>query len=132
MDSATLSRLSPLEDSTENELIPESVAGRRTESLVNKAMRMAAFSVERDDPKQKFRATDLYFEDEGNKLPGEAEYFRCADGYLRQTPVQKYRGAYGRSKRRIKRGILIGLGVVLIVLLGIALWRSGIFKFRLW
>ncbi len=54
----------------------------------------------------------------------------CADGYERRSPVQPYVTPPDFLRRRIRRIVAIVLGVCLVVLLAIALTKSGIIRFR--
>ena len=56
---------------------------------------------------------------------------RCADGYIRRSPVQHYRTAEDFMRRRIRKIIMIVIGAVFAVLLIYALMRSGLLVFRL-
>ena len=56
---------------------------------------------------------------------------RCADGYVRRSPVQPYGTAEDFLRRRIRRIVMIVLGVIFAVLLILALMRSGLLVFRL-
>ena len=54
--------------------------------------------------------------------------FRCADGYLRITPVQPYRTPEGYRQKKLRK--LLGV-LVLVALLGLAVWAvisSGIIR----
>ena len=62
---------------------------------------------------------------------GIQEPVRCADGYVRRSPVQPYGTAEDFMRRRIRRIIMILLGAVFAVLLIYALMRSGLLVFRL-
>ena len=56
---------------------------------------------------------------------------RCADGYVRRSPVQPYGTAEDFLRRRIRRIVMIVLGVIFAALLILALMRSGLLVFRL-
>lgn len=54
--------------------------------------------------------------------------FRCADGYLRVTPVQTYRTPEGYRQKKLRK--LIGV-LALLALLGLAVWAvisSGVIR----
>ena len=53
----------------------------------------------------------------------------CADGYERRSPVQAYVTPADFMRRRVRRIVVIVLGVCLVVLLAIALMKSGIIRF---
>ncbi len=59
-----------------------------------------------------------------------AEPVHCADGYLRRSPVQLYCTAEGYGRRRIRKILLITLGVALAILLVVALVRAKLFRLR--
>ena len=52
------------------------------------------------------------------------------DGYLRRSPVQAYRTPPDYAKKRVVKAVLIAAGLCLIVLLGLALLKSGLFRLR--
>lgn len=59
------------------------------------------------------------------------EPVRCADGYVRRSPVQPYGTAEDFMRRRTRRIVIIALVAVFAVLLVYALMRSGLLVFRL-
>ena len=59
------------------------------------------------------------------------EPVRCADGYVRRSPVQPYGTAEDYTRRRTRRIVMIALAAVFAVLLIYALMRSGLLVFRL-
>lgn len=56
---------------------------------------------------------------------------RCADGYVRRSPVQSYRTAEDYTRRRIRKFVTAGIVVILAALLLYALMKSGLLVFRL-
>jgi len=56
---------------------------------------------------------------------------RCADGYVRRSPVQPYGTAEDFMRRRIRRIVTIVIIAGFAVLLVYALMRSGLLVFRL-
>ena len=56
---------------------------------------------------------------------------RCADGYLRRSPVQPYGVAEDFGRRRIRRIVMIVVGAIFVGLLIYALMRAGLLIFRL-
>ncbi len=54
----------------------------------------------------------------------------CADGYIRRSPVQLYCTAEDYNRRRIRKAILIALGLCVVALLAYALVRAGLLRFR--
>ena len=76
------------------------------------------------------RANRLYRGDMEHSAGPEpaAPPFRCADGYLRITPVQPYRTPEGYRQKKLRK--LIGV-LALILLLGVAVWAvisSGVIR----
>ena len=59
------------------------------------------------------------------------EPVRCADGYVRRSPVQPSGTAEDFTRRRTRRIVMIALAAVFAVLLIYALMRSGLLVFRL-
>ena len=55
---------------------------------------------------------------------------RCADGYVRRSPVQVYMTAEDYSRRRIRKAIIIAVGVCLAILLVMALAKTGLLRLR--
>ncbi len=60
----------------------------------------------------------------------DAEIQLCADGYVRKSPVQAYCTAEDYNRRRIRKAILITVGVCFAALLAYALMRAGLLRFR--
>ena len=58
------------------------------------------------------------------------EPMRCADGYVRRSPVQVYLTAEDYDRRRIRKAIIIAVGAVLVVLLVLALTKTGLLRLR--
>ena len=52
------------------------------------------------------------------------------DGYMRRSPVQAYRTPSDYAKKRVVKAVLIAAGLCLVVLLGLALLKSGLFRLR--
>ncbi len=52
------------------------------------------------------------------------------DGYVRLTPVQRYRTPVDYTRRIVRKVILIIVGVGLVALLALALVKSGLLRFR--
>ena len=67
-------------------------------------------------------------EDETIKPDAEEEHVQFADGYVRRSPVQKYRTAPDFTRKRIRKAIVAVVVIGLIVLLGVALLKSGLIK----
>ncbi len=51
-----------------------------------------------------------------------------ADGYVRRTPVQVYKTAPGFHRKRVRNVIIAVVALFLIVLLVIALYKSGLIR----
>ena len=61
---------------------------------------------------------------------GEAgEGVCCRDGYMRRSPVQPYGTAPDYYARRIRRAVMIVVGIFLAALLVVALLRAGLLRF---
>ena len=61
---------------------------------------------------------------------GEAgESVCCRDGYVRRSPVQPYGTAADYFARRIRKAVLIVVGIFLAALLVVALLRAGLLRF---
>ena len=61
---------------------------------------------------------------------GEAgEGVCCRDGYVRRSPVQPYGTAPDYYARRIRRAVMIVVGIFLAALLVVALLRAGLLRF---
>ena len=58
------------------------------------------------------------------------EIVRCADGYVRRSPVQVYMTAEDYNRRRIRKAIIIVVGVCLAILLVMALAKTGLLRLR--
>ena len=58
------------------------------------------------------------------------EIVRCADGYVRRSPVQAYRTAEDYHRRQIRKAVLIAVGAVLAILLVVALTKTGLLRLR--
>ncbi len=58
------------------------------------------------------------------------EIVRCADGYVRRSPVQVYMTAEDYGRRRIRKAIIIAVGVCLAILLVMALAKTGLLRLR--
>lgn len=69
-----------------------------------------------------------YFEDWPDNWKDGRILTQYPDGYQRRSPVQQYRTISGYRRRIRLRLILSALFLMLIVLLLIALFRSGIFR----
>ena len=82
------------------------------------------------------QAAAMIGQSEAEALIGSAEAnaftetVQCADGYERRSPVQIYLTAEDYNRRRIRKAILIVLGVVLAVLLVMALAKTGLLRLR--
>jgi len=66
--------------------------------------------------------------DGGNAWEGE-EPETCGDGYVRRSPVQPYLVAPDYHARRLRKGVLIVVGICLAALLALALVRAGMLRF---
>ena len=55
----------------------------------------------------------------------------CADGYMRRSPVQPYQTAEDFTRRRVRRIVLILVGLAVVAALGLALIRAGLLQVRL-
>ena len=53
---------------------------------------------------------------------------QLADGYVRRTPVQVYKTAPGFHRKRVRNVIIAVIALFLIVLLVIALYKSGLIR----
>ncbi len=60
----------------------------------------------------------------------EETVVKYSDGYVRVSPVQEYYTPPDFNRRRIKKAVLILAGLCFLVLLVIALLRSGLLRFR--
>ncbi len=69
-------------------------------------------------------------DDRADEREDDVEIPPCADGYVRKSPVQAYCTAEDYNSRRIRKAILIAVGVCFVVLLGYALVRAGLLRFR--
>ena len=58
------------------------------------------------------------------------EYVRLEDGYVRRSPVQPYQTAKDYRVRRIRRAVMIILGLCLAIFLAVALVRGGLLRLR--
>lgn len=57
-------------------------------------------------------------------------HVRLADGYVRRSPVQPYYVSAGFRRGRVRKALLLVLGICFVVLLVTALLNSGILRFR--
>ncbi len=64
-----------------------------------------------------------------SREPEDEESFCCPDGYVRRSPVQTYLTAPDYQTRRIRKAVLIVVGIGLAVLLALALVRAGMLRF---
>ena len=97
---------------------------RRAEQTLDGAARSAAARLTGADEAQR-PAGDLAPDD----APEQKGPVVCADGYVRRSPVQRYRRP--KNRRWLRRAVGVALLAVLAVLLAMALWRSGLIRMRL-
>ena len=72
-------------------------------------------------------AADAELPAEDESLP---EQVICPDGYVRLSPVQPYTTAGDYMRRRIRKAVMIVIGVIFVGLLLYALMRSGLLIVR--
>lgn len=65
----------------------------------------------------------------GQTESGAAPAVRCADGYVRLSPVQPYRTMPGYRQRLVRKAVLILLGLALAGLAVYALLQAKLVKF---
>ena len=62
-------------------------------------------------------------------LPEEQEEVRCADGYVRRSPVQPYHTSAGYRRRLLVRWGLTALAVLIVTLAVWGLYQSRLLRF---
>lgn len=53
---------------------------------------------------------------------------RCADGYVRRSPVQPYRVPLEYRRRRRRLAVLVVLILLALVLIVLGVWRNGLLR----
>lgn len=64
-------------------------------------------------------------EKDGKSAPRAA---RCADGYVRRSPVQPYRVPPEYRRRRRRLAVLVVLILLALVLIVLGIWRNGLLR----
>ena len=64
------------------------------------------------------------------KSSADEAHMRLPDGYVRRTPVQEYRVSQEYKRKRIRRAVLAVVVLGLLVLLVLAVLKSGLIKLR--